>query len=363
MPYTILSTPITTGHYVAHANARRAVVIHATAGTFPGDHTWLLKGGDPRRPISCHYLITKTGLIYRYLPDDAVAWHAGESAWAIDGTRRSGLNAWAIGIELSNRNDGRDPYPEAQVAAAIWLTARLMREYAIPLQQIVRHRDISPGRKTDPLGLDWLAFLTALGDAPTRTYTIDAPLLAASPITDYAPIVAKIASRATRYTLEAIRDEIVPGYINAAKATGIDPIIALAQMCHETGVLTSFWSARPQRNPAGIGVTGWASPFWLPGFHFNPDRGAWEQGIVFDRWKPTAIDAHVGRLAAYAIAAGKETNDQQRAIIAHALRVRGMPRRLRGSAPTLRGLNGTWATGEGYAQAIAAAANWLLRGA
>ena len=49
---------------------------------------------------------------------------------------------------------------------------------------------------------------------------------------------------------------IVRAYRSIGDAAGMDWFLALAQMAHETGHLTSFWSLRPQRNPAGIGVTG-----------------------------------------------------------------------------------------------------------
>jgi DNA-binding CsgD family transcriptional regulator len=42
----------------------RVLVIHATAGTFPGDRDWLAKGGSLLNPVSCHYLIAKDGADY-----------------------------------------------------------------------------------------------------------------------------------------------------------------------------------------------------------------------------------------------------------------------------------------------------------
>ncbi len=57
----------------------------------------------------------------------------------------------------------------------------------------------------------------------------------------------------TDYDIQAV---IVPTYFELSLRAGIDPVLAIAQMVHETGNLTSFWSARPQRNPAGLGVNG-----------------------------------------------------------------------------------------------------------
>ena len=49
---------------------------------------------------------------------------------------------------------------------------------------------------------------------------------------------------------------IVGHYYATAPTVGLDPLLVVAQMVEETGHLTSFWSQRPRRNPAGIGVTG-----------------------------------------------------------------------------------------------------------
>jgi hypothetical protein len=136
----------------------RALVLHATAGSGPSDLLWLRQGGSPERPISCHYYIGKTGRIAQLVADHDTAWHCGPSSWRgieIRGT----LNPVAIGIELSNRNTGQDPYPEVQVAAAVALARYLVAEYKISRANLVRHLDISPGRKTDPAGLDWPAFV------------------------------------------------------------------------------------------------------------------------------------------------------------------------------------------------------------
>lgn len=138
-----------------------ALVIHATAGRFPGDYGWLRQGGDltdPRKRVSCHYYIDKAGAITQFVADHDTAWHAGASTWgalAVDGS----LNARSIGIELENRNTGADPYPPAQLAAAVALARHLVETYQIARVNLVRHLDISPGRKTDPAGFPWAEFV------------------------------------------------------------------------------------------------------------------------------------------------------------------------------------------------------------
>ena len=118
---------------------------------------------------------------------------------------------------------------------------------------------------------------------------------------------------------------------------GLDPVVAVAQMIHETGNLSSMWSQRPRRNPAGIGVTG--------------DPGV---GVSFPTWKHDAIPAHVGRLLAYALT-DAQANPDQRGLIATALHWRPLDDRLRGAAAALKGLEGTWAVpGDSYAGKLAA---------
>lgn len=152
---------MTRQHYQRGTPDRRVrmVVIHATAGRAPADLNWLRRGGDERRPVSVHYYIAKNGRIVQLVREEDIAWHAGRSVWTVDGKVVENCNAVSIGIELENLNTGRDPYPEAQYAAALALTRDLVRRYDVPRGQLVRHLDIAPGRKTDPAGFPWERFV------------------------------------------------------------------------------------------------------------------------------------------------------------------------------------------------------------
>jgi N-acetyl-anhydromuramyl-L-alanine amidase AmpD len=152
---------MTRQHYQPGALARvRMVVIHATAGRAPGDLNWLRQGGDERRPVSVHYYIGRDGRVVQLVKEEDIAWHAGTSVWAVDGRVIQHCNRCSIGIELENLNTGRDPYPEAQYAAALELTRILVRRHNVPRGQLVRHLDIAPGRKTDPAGFPWERFVS-----------------------------------------------------------------------------------------------------------------------------------------------------------------------------------------------------------
>lgn len=128
------------------------IVIHATAGSKTSD-LWTLSGRDRLHLVSTHYYITKIGEIYQLVEDKDIAWHAGDSYWQGE----EYCNEFSLGVELENRNDGRDPYPEAQLAALLWLVRMKVQQYKIPRSRLVRHAEIAvpPARKTDPRGFPW----------------------------------------------------------------------------------------------------------------------------------------------------------------------------------------------------------------
>jgi hypothetical protein len=123
---------------------------------------------------------------------------------------------------------------------------------------------------------------------------------------------------------------IAARYWETGTAVGIDPLLTVAQMILETAHLTSFWSQRPRRNPAGIGVTG--------------EAGA---GVSFPNWRDSAR-AHVGRILAYALPWGAGTTAQN-ALIAEALGWRDLPDDHRGVGADVETLGRFWADDPQYA--------------
>lgn len=146
------------------------IVLHATAGTARSALAWLT---NPAARVSAHYLIDKGGQIYRLVPDEYAAWHAGRAAWRGE----TAINEISLGIELENANTGRDPYPTAQLHALIQLTREKVAQYGIAPDMVVRHLDVAipRGRKNDPAGFPWAEFLhhvfaeapIAMPDRPT----------------------------------------------------------------------------------------------------------------------------------------------------------------------------------------------------
>ena len=164
------------------------------------------------------------------------------------------------------------------------------------------------------------------------------------------------ARSSINYTRLAVT-EIVDAYQQIGDSGEMDWFLAIAQMAHETGSLTSWWSQRPRRNPAGIGVTG-RTQFGLPGL---PPPGAWawddaaqlwREGVSFSEWATHAVPAHLGRLLAYALR-DDQASPAQRDLIDYALMYRPLPDSYRGCAPTITELNGRWAVpGTDYGQRI-----------
>jgi N-acetylmuramoyl-L-alanine amidase/AmpD protein len=102
--------------------------------------------------VSAHFTIDKDGSIVQHVDTFKRAWHAGVS---IDPDGRENVNHFSIGIELVNKNDGKDPYPAAQILALRGII-RSMR-YRFPIKRVISHEWIARpiGRKSDPANFPW----------------------------------------------------------------------------------------------------------------------------------------------------------------------------------------------------------------
>ncbi|UXN59633.1 N-acetylmuramoyl-L-alanine amidase [Phyllobacterium zundukense] len=132
--------------------------------------------------VSAHLVVRRDGSVTQCVPFNVVAWHAGKSQWTgKGGTRYSGLNNSAIGIEIENWGPlgksaggwvswtgaavdgskviearhkfgvpdcGWEVFTTAQIETVIAAAQAICREYAI--EDIMGHDDIAPGRKSDP---------------------------------------------------------------------------------------------------------------------------------------------------------------------------------------------------------------------
>jgi N-acetylmuramoyl-L-alanine amidase len=103
---------------------------------------------SPEAEVSCHYLISEQGKVFRLVGEDRRAWHAGAGEWGGTGD----VNSASIGIELANPGplQGFPPFPAPQMAALEGLLADVMARWNILPENVVGHADTAPGRKIDP---------------------------------------------------------------------------------------------------------------------------------------------------------------------------------------------------------------------
>jgi N-acetylmuramoyl-L-alanine amidase len=131
-------------------NARTAppdmVVLHYTG--MPTGEGALERLRDPAAEVSAHYLVEEDGRVFRLVPEERRAWHAGRAFWAGE----TDINAASIGVEIVNPGHefGYRAFPEAQVAAVIELLSEVRSRWDIPDGRILGHSDVAPARKEDP---------------------------------------------------------------------------------------------------------------------------------------------------------------------------------------------------------------------
>jgi N-acetylmuramoyl-L-alanine amidase len=98
--------------------------------------------------VSSHYTVDEEGTIYRHVPEDKRAWHAGVSSWC----GASDINSRSIGIEIVNPGHewGYRPFTPLQIAAVIELSKGIVERWPITPARVIAHSDVAPERKIDP---------------------------------------------------------------------------------------------------------------------------------------------------------------------------------------------------------------------
>ena len=163
-------------HYTDREIQQKYIVLHFTAGVNFDRSVRTLT----HQKVSSHFVISRSERkIAQLVPLNKKAWHAGDSKW--EGI--SGLNSHSIGIEIDNagkldyiskgvhkgawstwfnqiirdeaevytHTDGTHwhTYPKLQLEVLVDLLVCLCAEYKIPVERIITHEMISPGRKVD----------------------------------------------------------------------------------------------------------------------------------------------------------------------------------------------------------------------
>jgi AmpD protein len=105
-----------------------------------GAHPYYLQLTNLR--VSAHFLIRRDGELIQFVACSRRAWHAGISNWR----GQENCNNFSMGIELEGCDEL--PFEDAQYRSLNQLLAEL--EHRFPIEAVVAHSDIAPGRKTDP---------------------------------------------------------------------------------------------------------------------------------------------------------------------------------------------------------------------
>ena len=148
-----ITLPIDRSHTSLNQDSRiQSVIVHYTQ---IDDAQSLEELTRPESRVSAHYLL---GSVFRLVPEDRRAWHAGISHWQ----GAQALNASSIGIEVVNLGyadaDAQLPlterhwqaYTPGQIRTLALLLRQLVDRYQLPPTRLLGHSDIATGRKVDP---------------------------------------------------------------------------------------------------------------------------------------------------------------------------------------------------------------------
>ncbi len=341
----------------------RACIVHHTVKPLAAD--W--RGPESMAGLARHY-------------DEANGWSAGphlfiaagspnpahDGIWQLTplsepGVHGNAANDWAWGVEHVGRFDAAGMPPDVAAlgcgAMAALLDWGALAAGPATLQPHRTHNPTKscPGRQVNMAEIVRAVAALQRPQAPAppapepARYTADSPIIA-PPGLAREQLARALARRCVNSPYgpdavfafgEALYDLCAP--------VQVDPVPVAAQVCHETGNLTSPRSQPPQHNVAGIGAT---------------NDGA--AGLSFPSLEASAR-AQVGRLIAYALPPTQRTVAQIH-LTTIALAARPLPAKCQGSAPTLRLLGSGpnpvdgcgWAhPGTRYGEALAAIANAL----
>ena len=151
-----IARAVTSTRRAGHPAGVRAIVIHATAGASSAGAFSVMREGR----ASFHWLVPHPseaahdapggGWVWATAPESRAAWHVANAKSHPDvlgGARH--LNHASLGIEIVNRQDGRDPFSRWQVEMTALIVRYAWAKYP-NLETVVSHAKLDPGRRSDP---------------------------------------------------------------------------------------------------------------------------------------------------------------------------------------------------------------------
>jgi hypothetical protein len=137
------------------------VLIHHTAGVGPGIPAFCQNGSADLPGPLCHAVATKDGRVH--IPGYGRANHAGSIAanamaslvaedgkHPMPGPDSVDGNARLYGLEIENRGDGDDPWPDGQYDQSVRWAAAVCRHHGWTAESVAGHKEVTR-RKIDPV--------------------------------------------------------------------------------------------------------------------------------------------------------------------------------------------------------------------
>ena len=122
------------------------------------------------RVVSCHYIIDTNWDIYKLADDKQITYHAWISEW----DWKKDMNKYSIGIEIIW------PLPwftNAQRKSVRELVTSLITDLKLPVNRIIRHKDIAPKRKNDVDDSFWSNEFKTFTDYQNSYISTNTPLM------------------------------------------------------------------------------------------------------------------------------------------------------------------------------------------
>lgn len=152
------------------------LVFHYVGATGGAEANARYYGRTPGIGASAHYFVgheSEGAAIWQSVPEGDTAWHCGAKSYRHPTCR----NANSIGIEMCCHQDAKGNWyiDEATLAAAAELGRDIMARYGIPMENVLRHYDVTGKLCPRPLIEEnkWTAFKARLEDDMVSYKTIE----------------------------------------------------------------------------------------------------------------------------------------------------------------------------------------------
>ena len=123
------------------------IVIHYTGNDGDTDEGNGKYFSEPNRNASAHYFVYKNSITMSVKESDT-AWHCGASSYRHKYCRNNN----SIGVEMCSKkyNNGKYYIDKLTIQNTIELTSQIMDKYKIPLENVIRHFDVTGKNCPEP---------------------------------------------------------------------------------------------------------------------------------------------------------------------------------------------------------------------